>query len=314
MISKLFALALTVLFTTTACAQKAPNVYAFESDGSGFNTKNFFYDNGEEVVAFDTQFTPEIARQSLAFLRTKTKNPVTHVVITHPNPDKFNGLAVFQAEGAKVISSRATADAMPGAHAYKKYFFVQIAKMFTEATYPALGKPDETFEGTQTLRLRNGDTIELRELSRPAISSTQTVAYLPRAGSLVVGDLVHHKAHAWLEGGIVGGKPQPELAGWISDLEEVASLYRPETRILGGRGAEGSLEEAIPAQIAYLKKAESLVDTYLAGLGSRRDELKTDKAGTHYGALQAEFEKAFPGNALGYLIQYGIYGLVQSKL
>src|SRR5262245_36344102 len=66
-------------------------MYAYESDGNGFNTKNFFYDNGEEVVVFDTQFTPDLAEKSIAFLRTKTANPITYVVVTHPNPDKFNG-------------------------------------------------------------------------------------------------------------------------------------------------------------------------------------------------------------------------------
>jgi glyoxylase-like metal-dependent hydrolase (beta-lactamase superfamily II) len=169
----------------------------FESDANGFNTKTFFYDTGKEVVAFDAQFTPQTAQQAIAALRAETDNPITYLVITHPNPDKFNGMTAFQDEGAKAVASQATADAMPGVNAYKKAFFVG-AGMFTDKTYPTLGTVDQTFSGTTTLDLGNGQTVELRELSQPGVSSTQTVAFIPELDALIVGDLVHHQAHAWL--------------------------------------------------------------------------------------------------------------------
>jgi glyoxylase-like metal-dependent hydrolase (beta-lactamase superfamily II) len=179
-------------------------IYVFESDGNGFNTKTVFYDTGKEVIAFDAQFTTGYAEQAIAFLKSKTLHPITHLIITHPNPDKFNGAPAFQKIGAKVIASKATLEAMTGVHDYKKYYFVQIAKSFTDATYPALARVDQTFAGKLELKLEGG-LIHLRELSQPGISSTQTVAYLPKQQALIVGDLVHQKAHAWLEGGIVGG-------------------------------------------------------------------------------------------------------------
>jgi hypothetical protein len=58
-------------------SSKKSRVHVFESDANGFNTKTFFYDNGSEVVAFDTQFTPALAEQALTFLRTKTNNPIS---------------------------------------------------------------------------------------------------------------------------------------------------------------------------------------------------------------------------------------------
>jgi hypothetical protein len=42
--------------------------------------------------------------------------------------------------------------------------------------------------------------------------------------------------------------------------------------------------------------------------------LKAEGAGTHHEALKKEFEAAFPKHNLSYMIQYGIYGLAQSKL
>ena len=37
--------------------------------------------------------------------------------------------------------------------------------------------------------------------------------------ALVVGDLIHHGVHAWLEGGIVDGRPRPDLEAWKRTIE-----------------------------------------------------------------------------------------------
>ncbi|MBN8539067.1 MAG: MBL fold metallo-hydrolase [Deltaproteobacteria bacterium] len=292
----------------------SPQIYTFESDANGFNTKNFFYDNGQEVVVFDTQFTAETAKKSLEFLRTKTQNPITFVVVTHPNPDKFNGMSVFQEQGAKVVASRATSDSMKGVHDYKKYYFVQIAKMFTEETYPKLSQVDVVFDQSYEIKLRNGETVELSELSSSGVSSNQTVAYLSGPNALFVGDLVHHNAHAWLEGGIVNAKPVPAIKGWIAGLNELSKRFGSKNpKVYGGRGEAAELNVAASAQIAYLKKADSIVTKYVSALGAQKTELQTEKAGQHYLALQSVFESAFPEYTLGYMIQYGVYGLANTK-
>jgi glyoxylase-like metal-dependent hydrolase (beta-lactamase superfamily II) len=281
-------------------ARVLPEIHSFESDGNGFNTKNFFYDNGEEVVVFDAQFTPEIAQKSLEFIRTKTQNPISYVVVTHPNPDKFNGASVFQKLGAKVVASEKTVKALAGVHEYKKYFFVQIAKMFTEETYPQLATVDISFDKSLDLRLDNGEVIRLQELSQAGVSSNQTVAFIDELKSVVVGDLIHHKAHAWLEGGIVNGKATPEIAAWKKSLKELLKLSVVGTKVLGGRGESADVKVAVDAQLNYLTKADEVV-TRLA---------KKDNA---IALIQAEMEKAFPDYTLSYMIQYGVYGLVDSK-
>ncbi len=291
------------------------HIYSFESDGNGFNTKNFFYDNGQEVVVFDTQFTPEIAKKSLDFIRTKTQNPITYVVVTHPNPDKFNGISVFQDKGARVVASRATSESMRGVHEYKKHYFVNIAKMFSEETYPQFSQVDIVFNHSYKLKLQNGEVIALTELASPGVSSNQTVAFVPPLNALMVGDLVHHKAHAWLEGGIVESKPTPSIAGWISDLEELKRKFvATNPQVYGGRGEVANLDQAVKSQIEYLKTADDIVSRYIAKLKDKKSELQGDQSGQHYSKIQGEFEKAFPGYGLSYMIQYGVYGLVNSKL
>src|SRR5215203_2036271 len=164
-----------VLVLTTLISERAPvsaqdaspvigsaggTLYTYDSGEAGFFTKTYFYDTGSEVVAFDAQFTPELAEEAIAFLREQTKSPITYLVITHPNPDKFNGAPAFQAEGAEVIASNATEAAIPGVHEYKKAGFVGMG-MFTEETYPEQATIDETFTGTHTIELSDGKTVEL---------------------------------------------------------------------------------------------------------------------------------------------------------
>jgi glyoxylase-like metal-dependent hydrolase (beta-lactamase superfamily II) len=280
-------------------------LYVFESDASGFNTKTVFFDNGEEVVAIDAQFTPELARKSLEFLRTKTANPVTHLVITHPNPDKFNGASVFKDEGAEIIASKLTAESIEGVHAYKKHFFVNVAKMFTEESYPVPVSVDRSFDRRLDLRLKDGTLLELSESGLPGVSTNQTVVSIPAAKALVVGDLVHEGAHAWLEGGIVDGAARPTIASWIQNLEELAKDFPADTIVYGGRGSEGLSSQVLPRQIAYLEKADALVGQYVASLrGAQMD----------FAALTQKFETAFPSHKLSYMIQYGAYGLANAKL
>lgn len=289
-------------------------LYSFESDESGFNTKTYFYDNGEQVIVFDSQFTEAIAQDFLRYIQSVTQNPITHVILTHPNPDKFNGLSVFKKLGAKVIASEKTAEAMPEVHAYKKYYFVNIAGMFTDETYPKLESVDQTFNAEFDLTLQNGEVINLQEFAKPGVSGNQTVAYIPKANSLVVGDLVHSKAHAWLEGGIVNGQPSPTLEKWIEILSDLKGMYEElNPLVLGGRGENSRLLVSIPEQISYLQSADSLVSAYILSV-SDRSELQGEQAQKHYSEIQLQFERKFPDYKLPYMIGYGIYGLVNSKL
>jgi glyoxylase-like metal-dependent hydrolase (beta-lactamase superfamily II) len=327
---RILAVALTLVFAIAAfpvgrahAAQGASPVlgseggalYTYDSGEAGFFTRTYFYDTGSEVVAFDAQFTPELAGQAIAYLREQTDSPLTYLVLTHPNPDKFNGAQTFQEEGATVVSSEATDAAIPGVHEYKKAGFVGMG-MFTEETYPQQATVDETFSGAHTLELEDGKTVELSELSEPGVSSTQTAAFIPELNALIVGDLVHHKLHAWLEGGIVNGQATPTIEGWIADLHELETTFagEPEPTVYGGRGEAAPLSVAVADQIAYREKADQIVTDYIADLGEKKSELSGDTAGQHYAAIQAAFEEAFPDYAFPDMISFSVYGLVNSKL
>jgi glyoxylase-like metal-dependent hydrolase (beta-lactamase superfamily II) len=310
----------TALFSACVSSQggnmKNSQILVYESGPEGFNTKTIFVDNGQEVVAFDAQFTPALAEASLRYLSTKTTSPVTHLVITHPNPDKFNGASVYKKLGAKIVASELTAANIAGTHTYKKYFFVEMAKMFKEADYPTPVGVDQTFGSRLELRLGNGDRIELLETGLAGVSTNQTVAFVPGAGALIVGDLIHSNAHAWLEGGIVSGQAQPTMASWIKNLELLSKEFSDsDVKVFGGRGDAVLAREAFDEQIRYLKKADQIVASYVKKLGARAaEELSGAKAGEHHAALTKEFETSFPTYKLSYMIQYGVYGLANSKI
>ena len=306
---------------TSAPAQTGPvatsfhgRVLEFKSGADGFDTRTFFYEGQNEVIAFDSQFTPELARASIAYLRTQTDKPITWLVITHPNPDKFNGASEFKREGARIIASLATANAIPAVQAYKEYYFTEIAKMFAKGKYPQPTAIDQTFDHQLDLVLRGGERIHLRELSQPGVSSNQTVAFIESVGALFVGDLIHFKAHAWLEGGIVAGQPHPTLSGWIADLRELESLYASTSTVFGGRGDTADLQTSARAQANYLHSALELIDQELARMGTHANDFTGPESGALYHSLAEKFQMKFPDYALSYMIDYGAYGLVQSEL
>jgi glyoxylase-like metal-dependent hydrolase (beta-lactamase superfamily II) len=327
-----FATTLTAAAATASCAAllaacgasspevrptPALEVHTFTSDSAGFDTHSFWIDTGKEVVVFDGQFTPALADQVIADVRAHTASPIRWLVVTHPNPDKFNGAPRFQALGAKVVASKATADAIAGVHAYKRYFFVEIAKQFTAETYPAQATVDVTFEDRYELPLAGNAHVTLTRLAHSGVSSTQTVAFVPEAapaGALFVGDLVHHGAHAWLEGGIADGAPRPDLDAWAGALDELSS-YPAAATVYGGRGDAAGVAAAVTSQKAYLALASATVDQYLSSLGPKRAELADPAtAQPHYGALEQRLAQAMPERKLSYLVRYGIYGLVQARL
>jgi len=307
------------LLTLTGCVEvpeegASVEVNAFVSDASGFDTSTYWVDTGAEVIVFDAQFTPSLAEEMLAEIKAATANPVRYVVVTHPNPDKFNGATVFQAAGAKLVASEATAAAMPGVHDYKEAYFVG-AGAFGEGEYPRLPEVDVTFSGELSLALDGDVGVTLYELSSPGVSSTQTVAVAgdADAASVFVGDLVAHKAHAWLEGGIVDGLPRPDLGLWIDALDELDGLADSEAAVYPGRGESGALGQVVNQQQAYLETMDALVGDYVLGLTDAAGDLTGDASGDHYAAITAEAEAAYPTYGLSYLVTYGVYGLALTK-
>ncbi|WP_298236066.1 MBL fold metallo-hydrolase [uncultured Azohydromonas sp.] len=311
-------LALAAALVMAAGAAQAGRLGVFTSDAKGFDTHTFYYDDGQEVVLIDTQFVPELTQAMVRQVRQETKSPITRVIVTHPNPDKFNGLAWLHQQGVASISSAGVAEALPAVHAYKKAFWTQTMKAFTPESYPAYADIQQRFSGAQhTLKLKSGETLTLFALRNPGVATQQVAVRIDATGDLVVGDLVHHKAHAWLEGGLVNGRPTPRIDRWIAALDELPPLSagHPQAKVYGGRGEFAPVAEAVRAQQDYLRRSRQVVQDYVAGLGPRSRELSDAKAASaHHEALEQRVAAAFPDYKLPYMVRYSVYGLAQASV
>lgn len=294
-----------------ATAASAGTLGVFTSPEAGFDTHTFYYDDGQEVVVFDTQFVPQLTQAMVSKIRSETRSPITKVVVTHPNPDKFNGLAVLHGLGAMSITSAAVAADMPPVHAYKQNFFVNVAKTFKADTYPKFEPVKQTFSGPSTrLKLASGETITLFALKHAGVASHQVVARIDGTGDLIVGDLLQHNAHAWLEGGIVNGKPAPDLEAWVSALGELPALAagHPDAKVYGGRGEFVPVRVAVPAQQAYLRDALSITRAAVRGDGKACDSPEASPA--TMSTVEKKLAEAYPHYKLPYIVHYSVYGLV----
>lgn len=285
----------------------------FTSDDKGFDTHTFYYDDGHEVVIIDTQFVPALTQKMVEQIRRTTRSPISRVVVTHANPDKFNGLAWLHAQGVRSISSRAVADDIPAVHAYKTRFWVETMNAFKPTDYPKLDNVQETFEGQSTqIKLKSGETLSLFALKNPGVASHQVVVRVDATGDLIVGDLVHHKAHAWLEGGLKDDRPVPSIEGWMAALDELPKLSAgyEGAKIYGGRGEFARVQDAVNAQKAYLTGVDKVTRNYLASAQScSTEDDSPPKADARNTDLAQYISAAFPEYKLSYMVRYSVYGL-----
>jgi glyoxylase-like metal-dependent hydrolase (beta-lactamase superfamily II) len=296
-------------------AALAGTLGVYTSDANGFDTHTFYYDDGKEVTLIDTQFVPALTEAMVKEIKGKTASPITRVIVTHANPDKYNGLPYLHKLGVESITSASVARDMPLVHAYKENFWVNSAKAFKAGTYPAFEPVHTTFGKQLTIKLKSGETISLFELKNSGVANKQVVVRIDDTGDLIVGDLVHNKAHLWLEGGLVNGKPHADLAHWRAAVAELGPLAaaKPNAKVYGGRGEFVTVKNAVAEQQRYLQQAQTLVAKYVAELGSRKGELRDPaKQGAHYKELESRFAAAFPDYKLPYMVGYSVYGLVGS--
>jgi len=314
-----FILATTILMTP-ACESTPPRpasleLRAFTSEDDGFHTNSFWVDTGEEVVVFDAQFTPELAEQLIDEIQDQTRSPIRWLVVTHPNPDKFNGATAFRSIGAEVVASRATAEAMPGVHDYKEAYFVGNGA-FAPGEYPSLPLVDVIFDDRLELPLDGGGQITLTTLDHGGVTTTQTVGIIEDdvgPADLVVGDLVSSRTHAWLEGGIVDGVAAPDPSQWRAALDELSALAEDETsRVYPGRGKPLDIGDAVSEQKDYLTTLEQIVRDVLDEHDDPAAILASEQADVLYADVTARAEQAFPSYAHPYLVSYGVYGLAWS--
>jgi glyoxylase-like metal-dependent hydrolase (beta-lactamase superfamily II) len=263
--------------TSAAAPTPAPTVGVFTSSAKTFSTASYWLRGPQGLVLIDTQFLPKEALLALQAAERATGQRVTHALVLHPNPDKFNGTALLQTRGVQVQTSAQVAAQIPSVHQIRLGWFAEEYK----PDYPAdAAKPTVFGDKTQELSW-SGVGLNLHVLG-PGCSAAHVVAQVQTAeGSAVfVGDLVNPDNHAWLELG--------RIDDWLRRLDEVSAM-KP-VRVYPGRGQAGG-PELLARQAEYLRYVQKRVQA---------EQPSGDLGWFTKLKLQRQIEGQYPG--LGYPI------------
>lgn len=224
-------------------------VFAYlQSGGWGFSNAGLVR-SGSRAVLIDTLYDEALTRRMLGALHAVHRGPIETVVNTHANGDHCWGNAAVS--GARIVSSRSTAEEMPELHPKLMHTLVRASRAARSSRllhgllslgarlgvprlrslldaapfivehfgvfdfgHVRLRVPDETFDGALTLELE-GRRVELIELG-PAHTRGDVIAFVPDARVVFTGDLLFAGSHpvAW----------EGPIEGWIAACDRILAL------------------------------------------------------------------------------------------
>jgi glyoxylase-like metal-dependent hydrolase (beta-lactamase superfamily II) len=201
-------------------------------------TNSSFVIGDRSVAVIDTQVNFPTAEILLKHVRSVTDKPIEYVINTHYHWDHTNGNALFQSQGAKVISSKLTKEFMTVRAPRQKEFLA--GRGFELGRDPLL--PDTTFEKEHAIDL-GGMPLRLF-FAGCAESDDATAIHVPSEGVVMAGDTVMTGSFpifgqpVWDEG--------LESDEWIKTIGRLTAL-KPK-HIIPGHGP-----------LAYDKEIETLI-------------------------------------------------------
>lgn len=216
-------------------------VGTYISSWKGFRTSSYWIEGPTGLILIDTQFLLSATEEMVNWAEQVTGKKAVLAIILHPNPDKFNGTALLQKRGVRVITSAQTLKLIPSVHELRKGWFYERFK----PDYPEAEPKPESF-GSETTEIEAaGLKLKLHVLGKGASDTHVAVEY---DGNLFVGDLVTIGFHSWLEKGY--------LKEWLKTLAYLQDL-KPEI-VRTGRGGSGDAD-SIQREMDYLEEVIKVV-------------------------------------------------------
>ena len=161
------------------------------------------------VVVIDALGSPELAKRLLAEIGKITRQPVTHVIVTHYHADHVYGLQTFKAAGARILAHRAAGDYIGSETAVKRLQDSRETLAPWVDNKTVLVPADQWIDGRFIFSL-GGVKIEIHPVG-PAHTAEDLVVYLPQEKVLFAGDLVFRRRIPF-----VG---QADSGQWIAALD-----------------------------------------------------------------------------------------------
>lgn len=213
-------------------------VYAMIATGptapEGLGANSGFVVGTDGVLVIDSRYTPGLANELLAAIRSVTDAPVKYVVNTHYHPDHAWGNTVFKAQGAVIVARPETREALlKYSPAYLEFYRQRSAETYDLLRDVTIAPPDTTF-GAETEIDLGGVTVSLRHYG-PAHTAGDCVVIVPRDRIAFVGGLLSNGYHPNM------GDPGADFDNWIATLDKLAAAkFR---RVVPGQGTVCGPEE-----------------------------------------------------------------------
>ena len=256
-----------------------PRVGQYVSSGWGFATSTFWIEGPEGVVLLDAQFLPSAAEEAIVAAERVTRKKVVAAIVLHPNPDKFNGTATFQARGIKVLTSSQVLAKIPEVFASRTQSFGDRYKPDWPTETP---RPESFGEATTKLQLAG---LELTaHVLGPGCSDAHVV--VSWEGHVFVGDLVANGAHSWLEIG--------RTDAWLERLGEIEAMA--PRQVHPGRGRSGGAA-LLTAEREYLQAVIDLV-------AAEKPTMPPDLAGLS--RVRQALERRYPNHRFPVFLEIGL--------
>jgi cyclase len=235
------------------------DVYVYSSPDYALDVNTTYAITPDGVVVLDSQLLPRHAEAVVRDTRTRTDQPIRYVTNSHHHPDHTFGNAVFQQEGAEVVSSYLTARMIDGS---SFWYLMFLSGMYGEHLPRGYVVPRETFVRSRELWL--GKTVvqlfEFADSTTVAGESVDvTMAWLPQSKVLHVADTIWPGSHTFF----VDGVSVPDWLVQLGHVRDLVAELRPRV-IVPGHGAPGDAG-MIDAQERYLRTVSRMVEDYCHG-------------------------------------------------
>jgi glyoxylase-like metal-dependent hydrolase (beta-lactamase superfamily II) len=206
-----------------------PVIHTYRAAEPGLNVNSYLVEAESGVVVVDTNLLVSDIGALRARLRALQK-PLLAILVTHPHPDHFNGVAAVVQDQEVPVYAAATVGKV----------IEQIAEAKREQWSPVYGPewPAQTYY--PDVLLADGDRVQLAELTftlremGPAESHADSYFLLAaddRPPVAFVGDLVFHGTHPYTADG--------HSASWLAALDLLAGELADVGTLYPGHGAPG---------------------------------------------------------------------------
>jgi glyoxylase-like metal-dependent hydrolase (beta-lactamase superfamily II) len=229
-------------------------------ENGGYMNNNLVIIGDKGVILVDAGSHKDVAEHIDAAIKTVTKKPITHVLITHHHADHHLGLSYF--DGAKVIATDFCAKQIEdNGRGHVKWMERNTGKNLRN-TDPVVPQTRIALGSRQAMEI---DGVKLELISTgTAHTNGDMMVWLPDDGVLASGDiLVHHINPQFREG---------NLKNWITIVDEQI-LTLPLKTVMPGHGPLMQRQDVAEFRGLIAGFYKTVEDIYKAG-GAEADVRK----------------------------------------